>query len=717
MSLDSPREVSGTGVFQGGPSVGEMIVKSCCRTCGHGGCGVLIHVRNGVISKIEGDKNHPISRGYICSKGLASAELVYHPQRLKQPLRRVGEKGEGKWQSISWNEALEAITLRLTEYRDKYGPESVVIAQGTGRDYSHFLYRFSNLFGTPNILTAGHMCYVSRIGACLVTCGNLPICDYDGKPKCVLVWGSNIINSNPDEYKAVGLLSALDSGAKLIVIDPRKTNLAARADLWLQLRPGTDAALALGMLNVIMAEQLYDENFVKEYAYGFDRLAERARQYPPEAVEKITWVPAEQIRQAARMYAEKKPACIQWGVAIEQSLNCTSNNRALVCLMVVTGNLDIPGGNVFFVPPPVLPFTKFALHEKLSPDRKKKMLGGEEYKLAARVALCTPYVVWRAILKGEPYSVKALLIFGSNPVITRANAREVYRALSKVEFLVVADLFMTPTAELADIVLPAASWLEQNNVADYWKRHGYVFPRRKVVQVGECWSDQKIFNELGKRLGYGELFWRDVDEALDEMLRPAGVSWSQFKDMDFLRGKMEYEKHKREGFRTPTKKVELYSTILEQWGYDPLPNYTEVPESPVSNPELAREYPFILITGARIPVFFHSEHRMISSLRKMHPDPIVEIHPEVADKIGVKNGEWVYIETPRGRIRQKAKLTENIDLRIVHAEHGWWFPERGGRGYGWDESNVDILTENKPPLDPCMGSTNLRVLMCKVSKA
>ncbi len=693
----------------------RIAVRTNCRACGHGACGVIVHVKDGEAITIEGDPNSPISRGYVCAKGLASIQLAYHPDRLKFPLRRVGKKGEGKWQRISWREALETITKRLLEIKEKFGAESVVVAQGADREYTHFLYRFANLFETPNVLTAGHVCYVSRLGACLTICGNLPICDYDGSPKCIMVWGNNLINSNPDEYKAINFSRALSNGAKLVVVDPRRTSLAEKADLWLPLRPGSDSALALSMLNVIIEEELYDKEFVEKYTFGFDKLAERAEKYPAEKAAEITWISAEKIKAAARLYATTKPACIQWGVAIEQTLNCTSNNWALACLMAITGNLDTPGGNVFFVPPPVLRLSEFALGEKLPSEQIKKILGGEEYKLAARVRLCIPYLVWQAILEGKPYAVKAVLVFGSNLVVTRANAKEVYEALSNVEFLVVTDLFMTPTAELADIVLPAASWLEQNNVANLGLRHGYVFARQKAIDpVGECWSDQKIFNELGKKLGYTNYFWQDVDESLNYILSPAGITWDQFKKKGFLRGAMEYEKYKKKGFSTPTRKVELFSTVFKEWGYDPLPGYVEVPESPVSQHKLAKEYPFILITGARIPYFLHSEHRMIPMLREFHPDPLVEIHPETAKKLHITDGDWTYIETPRGRIKQKAKITSGIHPRVIHAEHGWWFPETKNPNHGWNESNVDILTENKPPLDPYMGSTNLRVLLCKV---
>ena len=692
----------------------EKIVRTHCRAC-HGGCGVLVHVRGGQITKIEGDPECPTNRGSMCSKGLAFLQQVYHPDRLKYPLKRTGKKGEGKWERISWDEALNTIADRLKRFKEDFGAESVVIGQGTGRDYEAFLYRFANLFGTPNVITAGHMCYVSRVGATLITCGNLPVCDYEGGPRCIMVWGNNVVWTNPDEYTGENLLRALSQGAKLIVVDPRLTWLASRANIWLRLRPGTDTALALGMAHVIVNEGLYDKEFVEKYTYGWDKFVERVKEYPLDRVEEITWVPAEKIREAARLYAQTKPACIQWGVAIEQTLNCTDNNRILTDLMAITGNLDVPGGNVFFVPPPVRTVSEFALHRDLPLEQRRKRLGGDKYKLADRVALVTPKLVWDAILTGRPYPIKAVLLHGTNPVITRANAQEAYQALSQVDFLVVTDFFLTPTAELADIVLPAATWLEIDYVADFWKRHGYVFPRKKIVQVGECRSDHEIFMELGKRLGQEEYWWDDMEGALDYMLEPSGLTWREFKEMPYLKGKMEYKKYEKKGFGTPTGKFELYSTTFEKWGYDPLPRYREIPESPMGNPEMSKKYPYILITGVRSPAFFHSEHRMIPWLRELHPDPMVEIHPEVARKHGIRDGDWVFIETPRGRIRQRAKLTKQIDPRVIAAEHGWWFPEVKDPGHGWKDSNVNILTDNDPAdYDVAMGSTNLRVLLCRI---
>jgi anaerobic selenocysteine-containing dehydrogenase len=691
----------------------EQVVRTNCRGC-HGGCGVLVHVRDGVITKLEGDPDFPTNHGTMCSKGLAFKQLVYHPDRLKYPMKRAGKRGEGKWERITWDEALDTIASKLQQVKRDYGAESIALGQGTSREGEAFLARFANLTGTPNIFAAGHFCYLSRVGASLITCGNLPIADYDGNPKCVMVWASNIMWTNPDEYTGENLARILAQGAKLIVVDPRLTYQASRADIWLKLRPGTDAALALGMANVIISEKLYDREFVQNYVHGWDKFVERVREYPLDKVEEITWVPAEQIREAARLFAQTKPATIQWGVPIEQGINCIDADRLLIDLVAITGNLDVPGGAVLFRPPKGQTISQFTHHRDLAPEQKAKYLGGEKYKLAAMIGLVPEKMVWDAILTGEPYPIKAIMIHGSNPVVTRPNAREAYKALSQVEFLEVGDFFLTPTAELADIVLPVSTWLEADYTGGFFFRHGYLFPRRKIVQIGECKSDFEIFNELGRRMGQKE-WGATYLEDLDTILSPSGRKWADVRDLPHIRGELEYRKHEKRGFSTPTKKFELYCTTFEKWGYDPLPQYREVPESPVSKPEVAKEYPYILMAGQRTPVFFHSEHRMIPWLRELHPDPIAEIHPQVAEKHGIKEGDWMYIESPRGRIKHRARVTPTIDPRLVAIQHGWWFPEQKDPGHGWDQSSSNILTDNDPETyDVSMGASNLRVMLCNV---
>jgi anaerobic selenocysteine-containing dehydrogenase len=669
-------------------------------------------VKDGKVVKVEGDPDSPISHGTMCAKGLAITQLAYHPDRILYPMKKIGEN----WERVTWDEALDTTAARFREVIEKYGAEAIIVGQGTGRDYESHFSRFGNLLGTPNILTAGHMCYLSRTGATLITCGNLPVCDYENNPKCLVMWGCNPLWTNPDEYKGAGFWQAYKNGAKLIVIDPRRGFLAKRADLWLQVRPGTDAALAMGFFRVIIEEEIYDREFVAEHVHGWDAFVERVRtNYPLDRVEEITWVKQDLIRKAARMYATTRPAGIHWGVPTEQTNNCTDFTRIAVGLMAATGNLDAPGGNVFHVPPPVRKVSEFSNHRALSPEQQSKRLGGDQYKLAARMTLVTPKCAWDAILTAKPYPVKAGYLVGTNPVVSRANAREVYAALKKLDFLAVSDFFMTPTAELAGVFLPAGTWLEQDHMAENWKRHGYVLARQKVVDIGECWQDHKIFMELGRRMG--QEWWETVEDALDWLLEPAGLTWEEFKKKGYLRGDMRYYKYREKGFSTPTRKVELYSTLLDAWGFDPLPKYTELPESPVSRPDLAEKYPYILNAGFRTPTFFHSANRMVPWLREIRPDPIVEIHPGTAEKHDMRDGDWVWIESPRGRAKARAKLNDGIDPRVIVAEHGWWYPEIKSSDHGWDVSNINILTDNShESMDPVMGATNLRSLLCGISR-
>ncbi len=692
----------------------DAVVKSYCRMC-HGGCGVSVYTKDGKVAKIAGDPDCPINHGTLCSKGIASAQLAYHPDRLTHPIRRKGPKGKGVWERISWDEALDTIAERILEYKEEFGAESIVMGYGTGRENEGVIYRFANLLGSPNVLTAGHFCYGPRIATGIITCGSNPIVDYENNPQCVMVWGNNPVISNPDEYKGESFSLCLNKGAKLISVDPRLTRVAARADVWLQLRPGTDTALALGMLNVIISEGLCDKEFVEKYTHGWKPFVERVSEYPLDRIEKITWVPREKIQEAARLFATTKPAAIQWGVAIEQQVTCADNNRALLALMGITGNLDVPGGQVLFRPPKIRNVSQFGAHDMLPKEQAEKRLGGDRFRLAGNFAIINPKCVWDAILEETPYPVKMLFFISSNPVMTRGNAREAYRALEKVEFMVVSDFFLTPTAELADIVLPVATWLEMDYIGDFWKRHGYILPRRKVIQVGECRSDHEMLNDLAHRVGQGDYWWDSFEGGLDYILEPMGITWQEFKKIDYIRGQVAYQKYKDKGFSTPTKKFELYSTLLEKWGYDPLPQFREPPESPYSTPELYEDYPYILITGVRLPGFFHSENRQIPWLRELHRDPVVEINPETAQKEGIREGDWVIIESPRGKVRQRARRFAGIDPRVIGAQHAWWFPERKDPGHGWNDSNINILTDNSfENCDPAMGATHVRTLLCRI---
>lgn len=686
----------------------------------HGGCGVLVHVTDGKVVKVQGDPESPLNRGKICPKGAASIEQLYHPDRLKHPLKRAGERGQGKWERISWDEALDTIANKINEIKKEYGPESIVLGQGTGRHHYRHLVRFAHAIGTPNWCEPGAaQCFHPRVNVGGMTYGDLPICDYYGEinPRCVLVWGHNPVISGADGEIQFRVKECLKKGTKLIVVDPRRTELAKKADLWLQVRPGSDDALALGMIHVIINEAIYDKEFVEKWTVGFEQLAERVQEYPPEKVEEITWVPGEKIKEAARLFAQTKPGVVEWGVAIEHTPNCLQTVRAVALLPGITGNIDIPGGWILGMHATQdFPLLLDTLPEEI----KAKRLGAEQFKIlsGAKAGFPSSHIpaVLDAMDTGHPYPVRAFLVFGSNSLVSYANGKQVYDRLQKLDFLSVMDLYMTPTAELADIVLPAASWLEVDQVVGLpFRADNVVLAQQKILNMWECRQDEDVFIALARRLNL-RVGKEDLEDIFNHQLEPLGITFDRLKEVGAVSVPFQYRKFEESGFHTPSGKVELRSSILEKYGYDPLPYYQEPPESPVSTPETAKEYPLILITGGRSQYFFHTEFRQIPSLRKRDPDPIVEIHPETAGKAGIRDGDWVWIESPRGRITQKARVTEGIDPRVVNVQHGWWFPEEPGPGHGVWQSNANVLTNNGPPYDPAMGTYQLRALLCKVYK-
>lgn len=683
--------------------------KSECFIC-NAGCDATVWVKDGKVIKVEGDPSSPVTKGTLCAKGLASRDMLYHPERLKYPMKRVGERGEGKWQRISWDNALDTIATRFTEIERKYGKDSIVCAQGTSRGWLFYFARFANAWGKQWVGPGMAQCAVPRkTSNALVLGGGALECPHYDSTKCMIVWGTNPVVTW--QWKGMALMEAWARGAKLIVIDPVLSETASKADIWLQIRPGTDAALALAMLNVIINEELYDKEFVDRWCFGFDELKERVQEYPPEKVEEITWVPKAKIIEAARLYATTKPACITQVLAIDQNADTISTSRSIAMLAAVTGNIDVPGGNVFLMPLPVYDVIdpEHILKNHLTKEQHETRLGSKKYPLLAGEDSMFPSahnaIVWKAILTGKPYPVRAMYNHGNNMVVANPNSKMVIKALLSLDFFVVADLFLTPTAEIADIVLPAASWLERSmvNGSDQVSLNN-VHLQQKVVELDECWSDYKILNELAKRLGFGELMFDTEEGYYDFMLKPSGMTWQEFKKKGMLSLPMTYRKYEKDGFKTPSGKVELYSQKLKDLGFDPLLSYREPTESPVSNPELAKEYPLILTTGAREPVFRHSELRNIPVLRQIWPDPKVKINPKIADELGIKDGDVVIVETLRGSMEAKAWLREDIAPRVIQVPSHW--P---------GNSNVNLLTDNEN-CAPVVGSAQLRCQLCRVRK-
>lgn len=723
----------------------------------HGGCGVKVYIKEGKVIRVEGDEDHPYFQGRLCPRALAFTQYIYHPDRLRYPLKRVGERGEGKWQRISWNEAFDICETRMNEIKAKYGAESMIFGQGTGRDAGGPILLLAYAYGSPNWLLfglSGHACFTPRLAAMHMVEGDITFPDagqffplrYDDPdwkpPKLMINWARGVTGSQCTDHYYTGhwVVDMMRRGTRLIVIDPRCTWVASRADLWLRLRPGTDGALALGMLNVIINEGLYDKEFVDKWTYGFDELKERVQQYPPEKVSEITWIPKEDIIKAAHMYAETKPAAIRFGQPLDSNAEAISTIQALCCLWSLTGNLDVPGGNVICRPPygvTIYPYSTqevFQLYgEEFVKNLTKKRIGADKYPLVKNFRVfAQPDMVLEQMETGKPYPIKGLWCQTNNfMACTAQDMRRHYEAVRKLDFNVVVDTFMTPTAQaIADVVLPAATFVEKDSVFTTGIPLNAI---HKEVEVDECRSDWEINFELAKRLNPDSVHWKNIREMLTERLKPAGITFEELcKKTWELAPKghpsgtapayRRYEKgllrpDGKPGFRTPTGKVELFCTRYKEYGYEPLPFHEEPPESPVSTPEIYKKYPLILITGTRSPVLFHSEHRQIPWLRELEPDPTVELHPDTAKELGLENGQWVWIEGTLGKAKRKLKVSPAVHPKIAMALHGWWLPETDGKApnfYGVFDLNVNQIVPMGRQSKAGFGGVPNKTMLCKI---
>ena len=706
----------------------KRTVRTVCQGC-HSECGVLADVDGGKIARIRPDPHHPFSRGYICIKGTHYGDFTYHHDRIKYPLKRLAGKGEGRWERISWDDALDEIATRLTEIKGTYGVRSIGALQGTAPRESLFFCRLlASSLGTPNVISTDlHICFAPSMVAEFATVGHTVMQEVGPdylSSKCILVCGGNPLVSHPPRGRDL-LEGVKRNKAKLIVIDPRRIPLADQADMWLQIRPGTDVALILGMLHTVISEGLYDKAFVERYCHGFEELKEHVRAYPPEKAAEITWLSATQIREAARLFAQTKPATVHHRVAVEHNLNSTQTDRALVILAAITGNLGSKGGNLLPTPiPGYIPTGGVMAHCKVSPEIAKERLGSDEYPLISGPQPLFLFVhaalAAKAMLQGDPYPLKGLFVAGGNPVVNMQNTRRTWAAFKSLDLLVVSDFFMTPTAELADYVLPATTWLERDECCDE-QYMNCIAARQKVIEpLYESRDDVQMAIDLVKRIPWADrryIPWESAGEFNDFRVGGMGMTFEEFKKKGYVAVEPSYLQYEEKGFATPTGKVELYSTIFEKHGYEPLPIYVEPRESPLSTPGLLKEYPYVLITGGRTIEYYHSSSRQIKSLRERIPDPEIEVHPETAQKENFKEGDWVWIETPQikgERVRLKVKLTSGIDPRVVHAQHGWWFPENPAPDHGCFESNIDVVLSDDPPRERICGSVPTRGTLCRI---
>ncbi len=720
----------------------------------HGGCGQKLFVENGRLVKVEGDENASWNQGRACPRVLALTQYVYHPDRVTTPLKRVGARGEGRFEPISWEEAFDTCETRLKEIRERHGAESVIFVQGTGRDVGGPISFLCYNYGSPNWVQlglSGQSCYTPRLGAMKATIGDFCVLDagqfsalrYEDPewevPKVIIVWGQNPPPTCPDGFFGHWIVDCMKRGSQIVSVDPRHTWMSSRARVHLQIRPGTDGALALGMLNVIVNEGLYDKTFVDRWCHGFEALQERVQQYPVDKVSAITWIPEEKIVEAARLFATSRPAAVQWGVPIDMNPEGTSVAQAIAHLWSITGNIDVPGGNVIARPShgvTTYPYSTeelVALYGQELVDKLNRLrIGCDTYPMVKGFrGWAQPDMVIDQVDSGRPYPVKAAWIQTANVLGGQAaRARFHYEALKKLDFVVVVDLFHNPTSmALADIFLPAATFAEKDSFRSWWVPLGVM---HKTIQVGECKSDWEINIEMANRLN-PNCKYRTVRELIDDRLSVAGMTFE-----DLVAGGSQamppkghpsrpYRRHEKgllrpdgqPGFNTETGKVELYSTAFESWGIDPLPFFREPAQSPTRVPELYEKYPLIMLTGARSPLFFHAEHRMIPWLREKNPEPCVEVHPDTAKAFGVSDGEWVYLENDLGRVKRKVRISLTVHPKMVHTQHGWWMPEMRGSEpdlFGvWDYQINQIVPGPQDSLSG-FGGGQYKTTLCKLTR-
>lgn len=687
------------------------IRKSICTICDpQSQCGLDLHVRDGEIIKVEGSRENPHNAGTLCSKGAATRQYVYSEERLKTPLRRIGPRGSGQFEAIGWDEALDTIAARLTQIKAADGPQSVAFFAGYPKWMRPYLKRLAHSFGSPNFLTESSTCAMAMIMAQKLN-------GTPGGPdmmhsSCLLIWSSNPFYSNTS--KARQLMAAREKGVKIITVDPRVTPLATMSDLHLQLRPGTDGALALSMAHVILSEGLHDEAFIRDHTHGFSAYEKLVQKYTPEVGEAITGVAAEKIRAAARLYAVSKPASLMpYSAAVVHHTNGVQNYRAVFALIVLTGNYDIRGGNMNIPPSYLYVSAGFTsrMAEFSSPRPWSDMpprIGEERFPVWSRLipeaqAMHLP----AQIASGKPYPVKGLVAFGMNHRMW-PDGPGLLQQLEKLDFIVDIDLFSTDTSRWADIVLPACSSVERSELRCY--PQNYVFLSQPAIEpLHESRSDVAIICDLAKRLQLNDpLLEAGYEACLDWILEPSGLTVEELKrhpaGMPVPNPQpVKEKKYLEKGFPTPSGKVEFDSLLLQQYGYPGLPLYLPPGMSAASTPEIARDYPLVLNTGSRLPMFVHSRTFRLSWTRSLRPEPAVDMHPGDGEKLGVGQGDTVRLSTPKGAIVVQANLTLMVQPGVVHMYHAY------------PDADVNTLIA-ADYLDPISGYPGFRSLLCRIEK-
>jgi len=701
---------------------------SICGIC-PGGCAVEVTLEDGILVKVEPLKGAPYAN--LCVRGRYAPEIVYSPHRLKTPLIRTGERGVGKFREASWDEALDLTAQKMKEIKGKYGPQALLSHSGRGA-FEQSMVEFCNSrdsvannlllsFGSPNIASTGSLCFVSfGILAPMANFG-LPGAwlnpDLENS-ELIVVWGTNpVTDSPPVFFKRIA--RAQRNKARVIAVDQMRCDIAGRADQWVGVRSGTDGALILGLLNVVINEKLYDQEFVENWTLGFAELSEYVQEFTPEKVESITRVPAETVAALAREIANTEKVSLRTYTGLEYTNSGVQNIRALYILWALTGNLDVPGGLSLSAPP-----ARPARRDRFEAPSGVLPIGAEKYPLFYELTRSAHYMEFpRAVMEGKPYPVKGLLINGSSTLTSYPQPEIFEEAYRSLDFMLVIDLVMTRDALFADVVLPSATYYEINS---YQRYPDYVRLRRRVIEpVGQSKNCVMIMAELANRLGYGHLYPQSEEEVIEKAFagNPTLLGALQ-RSADGVKlpvAERRYKKYelgllrsdKKPGFPTPSGKMEIASSLMAKHGYDALPVYTEPSEGPLQDPELCREFPLVLNTGARIQSTFRSQHLNVPGLVKLQEKPLALLNTVDAAERGISSGDRVAVSTRRGRVFFYADVTEKVLPGQAEVNMGGGNPTQVE---AWRQANVNALSDFSNR-DPVSGFPVFKALLCQIEKA
>lgn len=715
--------------------------KTLCASCDIA-CSVVTEVQDGRVVRVRSSDN-PIFRDNICMKGIVAPKGFAHPNRVRYPLKRVGERGSGEWQQVSWEEAMADIGKRLKKITEEHGPESWAVSTSqwnTGTDHG-LGRRLMNHVGSPNWISGVALCAGNTAAVNRFTYGWFPMADII-QSKCIVLFGHN-----PKRHSWVPIYNqirrAQKNGAKLIVLDPRKSENAEVADIWLPLKPGSDAAMCLGWLNVIIDEELYDKDFVAEWTKGFDALKERLKEYPIERVATLTGCEPDAIREAARLYATAGPSVIPWTPITDMQRNSTSAIRLQTILRAICGYLDVPGGEILHgFNPDIIPESDIEMHEVLSRTQQDKQLGSDTHPVftyhgqrellepSKRVwgrlynnqvtgcFMANPSATFRAMAGEGPYPVKAFFVLGNNTLMSYANMPLILKAMMNQDLVVVHEQYITPTAQLADYILPADSWLERPWLMDGYGWTSAYRPSQKSMDApGECKSTFDFWKHVANAIDLPDVVpWASLEEFYDYRLADTGMKFEEFsEDYEIYFSEQRYKKYQETGFATPSGKVELQSSALKALGFDDLPYFRE-------DPPLTEKYPLLMFTGVREDEYFQTGHRHIPEMRERAPEPYLFVSAATAKKYMLEEDEWVIVENQVGKISMKVAIRNSMPDDLVRIPHGWWKPElKPGLQHGLSGAlkyaDALLCPDDEEYLDREQGIPHLKGLPCRIVKS